>query len=238
MPLLSRFSLLKLSNIKKTLSNFFYRKKSNNVKYQKHYWKDQLLNNKNCHYRFDRPICQNKELGDYEKIKKKYFLPQIKGKRVLEIGCLGGRWSKFFFGIARKIYLVDLSSYAGVFLKREFPNEKFEFYKTKGYELKGIKADSIDFVFSIDSLVRAPKNYIYKYFNEIARILSPNGKVLIHLPCQDMPDSRNRGFTDLTKKEIFFFSEKAGLKNVHIDQNLIKHGVILMVNYNSRYNET
>ncbi len=216
-------------------SRGFSRQQENSVKYQKEYWAGELLKSgteagAHCAYRFDAPDCQDSRLGDYEKIIKEYLLPNINGARVLEIGCLGGKWSKYFFGRASEVTLVDLDGRVGEFLRRQFLKEKFGFYVTKGYELYGIADKSIDFIFSMDSLGRCPKKYLKSYLREFARVLDKDGKVLVHLPCVESPMSVEKNFVKLSKKEIEAACRKNGWSRFELDFNTIKHGVLLKVN--------
>ena len=51
------------------------------------------------------------------------------------------------------------------------------FYRTKEYELSGITGDSIDFIFSIDTLMRIEENYYEMYFKEFSRVFNVGGKL-------------------------------------------------------------
>jgi hypothetical protein len=96
LPFLWNSLKMPISNIK-----YFEHREMNSIKHQKEYWANELMKSDSADhtsaYRFDASLCQNDRLGDYEKIQTEYFIPNITGNRVLEIGCLGGKWSKYFF---------------------------------------------------------------------------------------------------------------------------------------------
>ena len=230
LPFLWNFLKRPISNIK-----YFENREMNSIKHQKEYWANELIKSDSVDhssaYRFDSPLCQDDRLGDYEKIKKEYFLPNITGNRVLEIGCLGGKWSKYFFEKnASSVILVDLDKRVEVFLRNKFLNDTFQFYKTKGYELTGIPKNSIDFIFSMDCLGRCPKQYIKMYLNEFGRVLDKNGVVLLHLPCKESRVSVEKGFVNLSKKEIEVACDKNNWNHFDLDFDTIEHGVLLKVN--------
>jgi len=216
-------------------SKLFQYREMNSIEHQKEYWSKELIKSDSVEhsssYRFDSPLCQDDRLGDYEKIKTEYFFPYITGNRVLEIGCLGGKWSKYFFDKnASSVILVDLDRSIEVFLRDKFPNNTFQFYKTKGYELHGIPDSSVDFIFSMDCLGRCPKKYIKMYLSEFGRILDKDGSVLLHLPCSESRGSVEKGFVRLSKKEIEAACNKNDWNPFELDFDTIKHGVLLIVN--------
>jgi SAM-dependent methyltransferase len=219
----------------RNIKYFSHLNKYNSIKYQKELWASELMKSEvsdfNCNYRFDSPLCQHESLGDYEKVKTEYLYPNITGKKVLEIGCLGGKWSQYFFKKnAASVILVDLDERVEDFLHNKFPNETFQYYKTKGYELYGIPNDSVDFIFSIDCLVRCPKKNIKMYFEEFGRVLSKNGSVFLHLPCKESKLSVELGFVNLSKKEIETACNNNDWNHFELDFDTIEHGVLLKVN--------
>lgn len=161
-------------------------------------------------------------------------MPGIENKTVLELGCLDGKWSKYFFGKAKDVILVDLDKRIENILRKKFPQAKFLFYLTRGNELSGIATNSVDFIFSMDSLVRCPKSYIYLYIREFRRILTKNGKILVHLPCSDSINSRERRFVKISGKEIINCCNNEGFINSELDFDTIAHGCLLKVNYKKK----
>lgn len=176
-----------------------------------------------------------KIIGNYLKIKEEYLLPYIHNyTTILELGCLGGKWTQYFLN-AKKIICVDITEKSFEYIKHKLNTDNIDFYLTKGNELKGVEDNSVDIIFSIDSLVRVEKKNIKAYFKEFSRILKVHGKILVHLPCSDIKGSVERHFVNLKKEEIVNLCQQNGFNNFEIDVNTINHGVLLKVNYYEKY---
>lgn len=218
-----------------------YTYKPNTLSFQKKHWKNSFLrydfNNKKLYgYDWGDPNKNatkeknGKILGNYKKIKDDYLLPYLnKHCNILEIGSCGGKWTQFMLK-ANKIFCVDLNNEFFEYIKKKLPSTKIRFYKTSGNELKGIKDNSINLIFSMDTFVRIPKKFIFDYFKEFSRILKTNGKACIHLPCDDIPGSKERKFVNLSRKDIKKLCIDNEFKNFDIDDKVIKHGIILRIN--------
>ncbi len=207
------------------LKNKYY----NTLWYQKK-WAKRTIEKNSLEYSYvwGNPDTSNGDLGNYLKIKSEYLIPNVKDKVVLELGCLDGKWSQFIVPIARKTILVDLDKSIIPLLTKRLGGSNFDFYETKGYELKGINNNSVDFIFSMDTLVRVKKSFIKKYFIEFSRVLKKEGKLLIHLPCNKSKISRERGFTDISEEEIIDLIGDTFSDKVVLDFDTIKHGVLLV----------
>ncbi|MCX6168365.1 MAG: methyltransferase domain-containing protein [Ignavibacteriales bacterium] len=179
-------------------------------------------------YIWGNPEKNEDTFGNYLKIKDDFLLPNIKDKVVLELGCLDGKWSQYIMPHSREAILVDLDKSIIPLLDKRLKNKNYIFYETKGFELKGIANKSVDFIFSMDTLVRVKKKYIKKYFIEFERIMNNNGKILVHLPCNESRISRDRGFTNLSEQEIMSILKRAGFKNILLDYDTIVHGVLVL----------
>jgi SAM-dependent methyltransferase len=213
----------------------------NTLQYQKEHWKEEILHynwddSKLFGYNWGDPNeAETKQpngriLGNYLKIKNEYLLPYINDRVVLEIGSGGGKWTQYMKS-AQHIICVDLNDELFNYIKKHLPSEKITFYKTSGNELSGIADHSVDFIFSMDTFVRIPKEYIFDYFKEFARVLTPNGKICIHLPCSNIHGSVRHQFIDLSKKEIKKMCTDNGFKYFILDEDTLTHGIILKVNY-------
>ncbi len=209
--------------------------------FQKTHWRDEILNydiNIERLYGYDWGDPNEAEtreldgriLGNYLKIKNDYLTPMINDCTVLEIGSCGGKWTQYMLN-AQHIICVDLNDEFFNYIKGHIPCDNITFYKTSGNELAGIENHSVDFIFSMDTFVRIPKKSIFDYFKEFARVLRPGGKICLHLPCNDIPGSVERKFIDLSGGEIKTLCISNGFKDYDIDEQTIKHGIILKVNY-------
>ena len=106
------------------------------------------------------------------------FLP---AKSILELGPGHGRWSQFLSHNCHELHLVDLSQSCIEFCRKRFQSDNNIYcYTNDGFSLDMIKNNSIDFVFSFDSLVHVEENVIDSYLNHISLKLTKNGLGFIH----------------------------------------------------------
>ena len=121
---------------------------------------------------------------------KTLVLPNIKENSVvLEIAPGHGRWSKSLVEYASSLILVDISPSCIAFCKELFyGRNNISYHVNNGLSLAGIDDHSVDFIWSYDSFVHMNKAVIGSYLSEIARVLRPGGKAIIHHP------GRNRFF--------------------------------------------
>jgi len=215
----------RLSIIRKRLTR-------NNPQWQSRHWAEQLRNEdpssaSRIGFRWGDPSAENDRLGNYRRIYT--LLRESIGPDtcILEIGSYGGKWTEHMKG-ARRIICVDLFDYCFEFLRQRLPEYPIEFYRTTGDELKGISSESVDLVFSTDSLVRAPKHAIRNYIGEMMRVLVPGGHVIVHLPCDDSPLSPGMYFTSISRKQIEKLFRNAGFAQTIIDMETLKHGALVL----------
>lgn len=81
------------------------------------------------------------------------------------MGCLDGKWAVVLAKHFTKVHLTDLTDQLKGILAEKLGQRMGWFHKTKGDELSGFANESIDFIFSMDSLVRAPKKSIFTYLS-------------------------------------------------------------------------
>lgn len=199
--------------------------------YQKRHWKKELQkydwNQKKLFgYEWGDPENSNDRWGNYLEIKKRLLFHISPTSTVLEIGSLGGKWTQYMVH-ARKVICVDVNALGFAYIKKKLPYGNISFYLTRGDELEGIANNTVDVLFSVDTLVRVPKKFIKRYFMEANRVLKPGGRVLLHLPCTQKPVSRAKGFTRLSLKEIEQYCAESLFEDMNIDENIIIHGIIL-----------
>ncbi|NQT24633.1 class I SAM-dependent methyltransferase [candidate division KSB1 bacterium] len=213
---------------------FLFRRKYNSRKYQLEYWEKHLLEFSNSNnnpsvygYEWGDPDDPENVLGNYLSIKQKLIDSITDNMVVLEIGTLGGKWTRYLLN-AKKIICVDINKYFISYIKKLFPEsiDKLDFYISEGNELKGVIDSSVDLIFTMDTLVRVDKDYIYDYFSEMKRVLRPGGKIICHLPNSDLTDSQAKRFTKLNSAEIKHQAQKY-FSDYSIDSKTIVHGSIL-----------
>lgn len=113
------------------------------------------------------------------------LMPRIGGSlgdvRVLEIAPGYGRMTAFLKNFCRSLTLVDIAQNCIDHCRQRFDREEhLEYFVNNGRSLSFIDDESIDFVFSFDSLVHADLDVVTDYLAEIQRILVPGGRAFIH----------------------------------------------------------
>lgn len=106
------------------------------------------------------------------------FLPAA---RVLEIAPGFGRWTHFLKDYCQELICVDLSTKCIEACQQRFASEKnITFYLNDGKSLAMIADNSVDFLFTFDSMVHAENDAIQAYLEQIATKLTPNGVGFMH----------------------------------------------------------
>lgn len=169
------------------------------------------------------PESSSHSLGNYLKVKNN-LIGFVDKKRVLELGSLSGKWTKYM-NEAQSVMCVDITQEGFENVKKYIPSASF--YLTRGDELDGIDSESVDIIFCMDTLVRVPIESIEKYFLEFGRVLSRGGGIYVHLPYFGKVQSDIRFFTKIGDGDIVRFCRDSKLEIVEIDRKVIKHGVML-----------
>jgi SAM-dependent methyltransferase len=113
------------------------------------------------------------------------ILPRIRAflptNTILEIGPGFGRWTQYLKDFARNLILIDLSDMCIQECKERFAQwPHISYHVNDGTSLEIVQDESIDLVFSFDSLVHAEDEVIRAYISQIAKKLRPNGVGFIH----------------------------------------------------------
>jgi ubiquinone/menaquinone biosynthesis C-methylase UbiE len=112
----------------------------------------------------------------YPRIKE--FLP---GETILEIAPGFGRWTQYLKNYCDNLIVVDLTDKCIAACQERFADcSHITYHVNDGKSLTMIPDQSIDFVFSFDSLVHAEEDVIKAYLQQIALKLKPNGVGFIH----------------------------------------------------------
>src|SRR5207253_469039 len=100
---------------------------------------------------------------------------------VLEIAPGYGRWTHYLKDSCEKLILVDLAERCIDACKQRFASSShITYHVNDGKSLEMIADNSIDFVFSFDSLVHAEADVLEAYLSQLAKKLKPNGVGFIH----------------------------------------------------------
>ena len=106
------------------------------------------------------------------------FLP---ADTVLEIAPGHGRWTEFLAEEARILHIVDLSPNCIEACRKRFAlDNNIVYHVNDGFSLDFIPDNSLDFVFSFDSLVHVDADVIASYLRYLGKKLKPSGVAFIH----------------------------------------------------------
>jgi SAM-dependent methyltransferase len=113
------------------------------------------------------------------------ILPRIFGlipaAHILEIAPGYGRWTQFLQAYATTLTLVDLAPSCIAACRSRFSGlEHLRYHVNDGRSLDMIEDESLDFVFSFDSLVHADSDTMRSYCLQIARKLRVGGTGFVH----------------------------------------------------------
>jgi ubiquinone/menaquinone biosynthesis C-methylase UbiE len=107
--------------------------------------------------------------------------PFLPARRILEIGPGHGRWTVHLLSSCQSLVLVDLSPACIEQCKARFAGaSNITYHVTDGKSLGMLPSNSVDFVFSFDSLVHAEADVIQAYVEQLASILTQEGAGFIH----------------------------------------------------------
>jgi 2-polyprenyl-3-methyl-5-hydroxy-6-metoxy-1,4-benzoquinol methylase len=100
---------------------------------------------------------------------------------ILEIAPGFGRWTDYLKEHCEHLIAVDLADNCIKACQQRFASDShISYYVNDGKSLAMIRDNSIDFVFSFDSLVHAEADVIEAYLKQFARKLTPEGVGFIH----------------------------------------------------------
>lgn len=109
------------------------------------------------------------------------ILPFVPTSKILEIAPGYGRCTQYLLGLCKRLQIVDLNQNCINFCKKRFSDHShIQYYVNNGTSLEMIADNSIDFVFSWDSLVHCGADVLDSYLDGCSRILKPNGWGFIH----------------------------------------------------------
>lgn len=120
--------------------------------------------------------------ADVEKIVAEYILPFITPESVVaEIGVGGARIASKVIGNTKEFYAFDISAEMLKKAKDVLGNDpRVRFVLLERPEFPADLAERFDMVYSFDVFVHLDIHIIWKYFNEIRRVLKKGGKAFLH----------------------------------------------------------
>lgn len=100
---------------------------------------------------------------------------------ILEIAPGYGRWTQYLKDLGDELIIVDLTDRCIEGCKQRFSDAtNIEYHVNDGRSLEMVPEESVDFVFSFDSLVHAESDVLEAYVEQLARKLKPDGVGFFH----------------------------------------------------------
>ena len=100
---------------------------------------------------------------------------------ILEVAPGYGRWTVFLKDLCKRLIIVDLSERCIDICRQRFADcSHISYFVNDGRSLEMVADDSVDFIFSFDSLVHVEDTVIKAYTAEFAKKLRPNGAAFLH----------------------------------------------------------
>jgi len=119
---------------------------------------------------------------DVEEVVEEFIYPFIdKDSVVAEIGIGGGRIASKVAGKVKKLHGFDISQEMLKKAKEALSNfQNIDYILIEGPEIPETFKEKFDFVYSFDTLIQFDLHLLWKYFNEVEKILKPSGKAFFH----------------------------------------------------------
>ncbi|HEY6130967.1 MAG TPA: class I SAM-dependent methyltransferase [Halioglobus sp.] len=108
------------------------------------------------------------------------ILQHLPAVTILEIATGYGRWTKFMVEQAKRYHGFDLLPQCAEHCLATYGSPERTFVANDGLHLTEVADQSVDFVFSMDSLVHVDWPTLKSYLAETLRVLNPGGRAFIH----------------------------------------------------------
>ena len=140
-------------------------------------------------------------------------------RTILEIAPGFGRWTKYLKDLCDRLVVVDLAPKCIDACRQRFKAwSHIEYHVNDGKSLEMIGDGSVDFIFSMDSLVHAEADVLEAYLNQMGRIQTRNAVGFIHhsnfgeyAERAEPPPQHGRA-TTMTAERFKRMAEAAGLR--------------------------
>ncbi len=148
---------------------------------------------------------------------------------VVELACGHGRHVPKYMDRAKKIILVDILKENIDYCSRRFKDQNnISYYRNNGFDLREISDNSVTALFSYDAMVHFEMMDIYEYLKDIYRILSQNGRALLHHsnryrdPLAEAFENSAHSRNFMSKELLAYMSHRVGL--FVVEQRVIPWG--------------
>lgn len=164
---------------------------------------------------------------------EEFLKPNAAGaSTILEIGPGGGRYSQFLQD-CDKLYLVEYNTQFFPILDELLKDLRAQrhYIASPGCAMPGVLDNTVDLVFSFDCFVHLDEPLIDGYLSEIARVLRPDGRAVIHYADKTKAAAQEQGsnFSDMTPDKMKTLFTVHGLKVINEDTTRISHSSIATV---------
>ena len=146
----------------------------------------------------------------------------------IDLGCAGGYFVKLMHDYGKNVLGVDLSAYAINASIKEFPEIKDKLFVSSLHDLKFLRDESIDFVYSQQVLEHIPTELNEMFFKELSRICQKGCKLALflvlgyeNLVAKDYNDIDKTHWNLKTKKWWLDNFEKYGfIEDVNLEKDM------------------
>lgn len=156
-------------------------------------------------------------IQDWFKEENKYLLKQMKPRySILDVGCGFGRHIKILAPVVKEVVGIDKNPSMVEKAKRELAEHKNVKFLTRDAQNTRLKANSFDLVICMTNTFGNFINTKLKSLSEMARVLKPNGKIIISVYSEKALDTR---ITDY--KNVGLHIEAIENGRIYTDEGLI-----------------
>ena len=139
----------------------------------------------------------------------------------LEIGCGAGRITMHLVNYFNKVHALDVSDKMIEYAKNHIKSSSVDFYLSKGVDIP-LNDQSVHSVFSAHVFQHLDSLSVAKYyFSEVARVLKPDGTLMIHLPIYKWP-SMTWCFRPIYDVRTKILDVQAILKRILMNFDMVK----------------
>jgi len=159
--------------------------------------------------------------SDWIDFRRRWEKYGVNNESCIEIGCGAGRITMQLASYFKEVHALDVSENMIKYAKKHITNPLVAFHMSKGIDIP-LDDESAYSLFSTHVFQHLDSLSVAKdYFAEIARVLKPNGTLMIHLPIYRWP-SNVRGFRQLYAIRKRVADIKANVKRVLMDFGMAK----------------
>lgn len=159
--------------------------------------------------------------SDWKDFRMHWEMYGVNNESCLEIGCGAGRITMQLAPYFDEVHALDISDKMIDYAKKYVTSPSVFFYISKGIDIP-LEDRSVYSVFSTHVFQHFDSLSVAKdYFTEIARVLKPQGTLMIHLPIYKWP-SMSRGFSKLYRIRKRVGTLRANIRRVLMDYGMAK----------------